>query len=94
MKIPQEQYETVELIIAILCGTCNDAQVKEVAEIIKDAMQNRFLNAGIIAMAEGVKVQEICSHAYNGFMAGIVLMQKESKAKQTEELHKMYMGGN
>lgn len=94
MKMPQEQHETMELIIAILCGTCTDAQVKEVAEIIKDAMQNRFLNSRITAMAEGVEVQAICSHAYNGFMAGIVLMQKESKTKQTEELYKMYMGGN
>ena len=94
MKIPQEQYETMELIIAILCGTCNDAQVNEVAEIVKDAMRNRFLNTGISAMVEGVEVQAICSHAYNGFMAGIVLMQKESKTKQTEELYKMYMGGN
>ena len=45
MKIPQEQYETMELIIAILCGTCNDAQVNEVAEIVNDAMRNRFLRA-------------------------------------------------
>ena len=94
MKMPQEQHETMELLIAILSGTCNDAQVKEVTEIFKDARQNRFLNAGITAMAEGVEVRAICSHAFNGFMAGIVLLQKESKTKQTEELYKMYMGGN
>lgn len=94
MKIPQEQHETMELIIAILCSTCNDAQVKEVAEIIKDAMQNDFLNAGISAMVEGVEAQAICSHVSKGFLAGIVLMQKESKTKQTEELYRIYTTGN
>jgi hypothetical protein len=94
MNTPQEDIKTMDLVSSIIAADCSNAQSDEVALIVDQLKADDLISSGIVAVETSLKTGLICSHAYCGFIAGIVLMVRQNRKKQTEELYKMYQGGN
>lgn len=91
MKPNEQQLEVMELVTNIICGACTTEQVKEVQRILETCAGDKLIVSCMKGFEEASKTGVICPHAYNGFIAGVVLMTKQGESKQVEELFKMYM---
>lgn len=94
MKPNEQQLEVMDLVTNIIYSACTTEQVKEVQRIIEACAGDKLVVSGMKSFEMAVKKEVICPHAYNGFIAGVVLMAKQGESKQVEELFKMYMGGH